>query len=144
MATNAVLGQGTLLQRGDGASPENFTTVAEMLSIDGPNLASDPVDVSHQQGVNRYRDFIQGLRQAGEVNFECNYIPSNATQNASTGVIADFQNATTRNWRMRFPVTPAVDYVFSAFVRSISVQAPVDSQLKLNVTLQLSGAPTLA
>lgn len=143
MATSAILGQGTLLQRGDGASPENFTTVAEVLSIDGPNLGSDPVDVSHQSGTNRYRDFIQGLRQAGEVNFECNYIPSNATQNNATGVLGDFQNGLTKNWRMRFPVSPAADIIFAAFVRNVGIQAPVDSQLKLNVTLQITGAPTL-
>lgn len=143
MTTQAILGQGTLLQRGDGASPENFTTVAEVLSIDGPGLQADVVDVSHQSGTNRYRDKIQGLRTGGQITFQCNYIPGNATQNNASGILGDFANGTVRNWRLMFPSTPAASLIVAAFVQQASIEAPVDSQLKINGVLETTGAPTL-
>lgn len=143
MATNAILGQGTLLQRGDGGSPENFTTVAEVLSIDGPGLQADVVDVSHQSGTNRYRDKIQGLRTGGQISFSTNYLPNDASQNNAAGILGDFANGTVRNWRLRFPSTPVTNLIVAAFVQQCSIEAPVDSQLKLNCVLETTGAPQL-
>ena len=144
MATSAVLGQGTLIQRGDGASPENFTTIAEVLSLQGPSLDSDQIDVTHQQSAARTRDYIQGLKDPGEVSFDLNYIPGNATQNATTGILNDYATGVSSNFRLRFPVTPAVDWVFAGFVKSFQPSSSVDEQLKASIVIKVTGNPTLA
>ena len=144
MATSAVHAQGTFLQKGDGGTPEVFTTIAEVLSISGPSLDSDQIDVTHQSGTGRFRDYIQGLKDGGEITFEINYIPGNATHNATTGLLSNYNDGLARNFRIRFPVTPAVDWVVSAFVKSFQPSSDVAEQLKASITLKVLGQPTLA
>ena len=44
--TQAIHTQGTKLQRGDGAGPEVFTTIAVVISFTGPTETAKQVDVT--------------------------------------------------------------------------------------------------
>ena len=52
----ATAGIGTLLQIGDAASPEVFTTIAEVLDISGPGLVSDLVDVTNMSSPGSFEE----------------------------------------------------------------------------------------
>lgn len=99
--TAGVSAFGTLLQRGDGATPtEGFTTVAELQSIEVPAVQTDTIDMTHHTSPGAYREYLLGLRDGGEVTLEGNYIPRNATQNASTGILADNLSGVVRHFRL--------------------------------------------
>lgn len=142
--SNAIHAQGTLLQRGDGASPEAFTTIAEVGSISGPTLSADLIDVTNHSSPSRYREYIQGLKDGGELTFDLNYQPAEATHNASTGVLSDWNSGARKNYRLQFPTTPAVFWSFQVIVTNFEMGAEVDAQLKASVTMKLTAAPTLA
>lgn len=142
--SNAIHAQGALLQRGDGASPEAFTTVSEVLSISGPTLKADLIDVTNHSSPSRFREYIQGLKDGGELTFDINYQPNNATHNNATGVLGDWNTGVQRNYRLRFPVTPAVDWTVRVIVTNFETGLPVDAQIKASVTLKVVTAPTLA
>jgi hypothetical protein len=135
---------GTLLKRGDGASPETFTTLAGVTNINPPQLTSDALDVTdHSSG--GYKKFIQGLKDGGEVSVDINYDPAETTQKASgSGLLADWQAGTVRNWKISFPVSPTVDWTFAAFVKDFKAKANVTDKLQATVTFKVSGQPTLA
>lgn len=135
MAVNAF---GTLLKR-------SGITVAEVTDINPPELSRKEIETTHHQSTGMWQEFIKGLKAAGEVNFTINYVPTGSTHNAATGVIADFANDTTIDtWTLVFPDSGATTWSFSGFVKKFAPKAPVDGKLSADITLQVTGQPTLA
>ena len=142
--SNAELGYGALLKRGDGGSPEVFTTVAEITSISPPSLDIPEVEVTHFESPNGFREYIPGLKDAGEFSFEINYVPNDATQNASTGIMANFLARTTLNWKIEFPQfsgTPT--WAFPGYIKAFEPNVPVDDKITATITVRVTSAPTI-
>lgn len=135
---------GTLLKIGDGATPENFTTIAEVTNISGPSLSLEPIEITSHSSPGGWKEFIGGLLDAGEVTFDINYEPTEATHNATTGLIADMVDRTLRNFQLVFPDTGNTTWSFMALVTGFEPSEPVEDKLTASVTLKLTGQPTLA
>lgn len=141
--TDALASYATILKAGDGGSPENFATIAEVLDIGGPSLASEIADVTSHSSPNGWREKIATLLDGGEVTFDVNFIPGNATHSATTGLVADFKARTRRNYQLVFPDVAQTTWEFTAIVSAFEPSAPVDGALTASVTLTISGQPTL-
>lgn len=139
--SEALAAKGTLLKVGNAASPEVFTTLAEVVNISGPGLKAEALDVTHMSSTDGFREFVGGLIDGGEISLEVNFLPSNATH---TGLSTDMYNRTLRNFKLTWPLSPAVNWSFSAIVTGYEPGAPVDGKLSANITLKLSGKPNLA
>ena len=140
--TQARLGYGTLVQRGDnvdGASV-TYTTVAEVRDIQLPQRTLELQDATHQESPDGYMEFIPGLKDGGEVSFEVNWLPDNSGQ---SGLVDDFENRVRRDWKIIESNTAASYWTFTAYVSQISPQAPVNGVARSNFTLRISGKPTL-
>jgi predicted secreted protein len=131
---------GTLLQRGDGANPENFTTVAELANIE-PSLSKGEIDGTHHTSPGAWKQFKPGLKE-GEIAFEGNYLPTDPTHNAALGLLADFNTGVIRNYKIVFPVG-GVEWIAPMFLREFNPAAPVEDKLGLSGTFRLAGQPTL-
>lgn len=143
--SNAILAQGTLLKIGDGGSPsEAFTTVSECRSIRGPTLNRQLIDITNHDSSGSYREWLNGLKDAGDVTFDVNYNPVDATHDASTGLLFDYVNDTRRNFQLVFPDSGSTTWSFTAIVQGTEMSAAIDEALLLSVTLKVTGAPTLA
>ena len=140
---DARLGKKYLVRKGDGATPEVFTTIAELLDVDGPELTADSVETTHQESPNGWREFMAGLKDGGEVSFDLNHNPDNATHDASTGLVAELKNGVTRNYRVEFPPPSSKAWVFPAFVTEFSPAGPLADRQTASVTLKVAGEPTL-
>lgn len=137
-ASVAVNAFGTLLKR-------NGTTVAEVTDISPPELSRKDIETTHHQSPNMWQEFMKSLKNAGEVSLSINYIPSNSTHNAATGLLGDFANDTTIDtWTLVFPDSGATTWSFAGFITKFSSKAPVDGKLTADVTLKVNGQPTLA
>jgi hypothetical protein len=134
--------KGTLIKMGDGASPEVFSAIAEVLSIGGPNETREKIDVTHLNSPGDYREFLMSFIDPGEIPLEVNFIPGNATQDYSTGMLAAQAAGTLKNWQLVFPTSPAKTYAFAAYVQGFSLPTAVGAQLKATFTLARSGAGT--
>ena len=142
MTTNAVTGLGTTLQKGDGATPEVFTTVSEVHGINGPTQDADVIEVTSLASPNGTKEFIAGLKNAGTVTFDINFNPTSATHAA---LFADQKSGIVRNWKIVLPSSvSAMTFSFAAFVKSFTADIQAASHLKANLTLHISGAVTLA
>ena len=140
----ADFGFGVKLQRGDAASPEVFTDIAELINLSPPSLSLDTVESTHTSSTNKYREFIAGLLDAGEVSIEVNFLPANATQNEAAGILKDMKDRTKRNFKIVFPDSGATIWSFAAFVTAFNPSAPIDDRMTASITLKLTGDPTLA
>lgn len=78
------------------------------------------------------------------MSFTINWIPTNATQAFATGVAGDFNNDTTvKNWQIVLPSSMGT-WSFAAIVTKFSPKNPIDDLQTADITLKISGKPTLA
>lgn len=133
-------GKGAALQRGDGATPtENFTTIANVTSIEGPGLEREEIDVTAHDTDGNFMEFVPGLVDPGEVEIEVNYDPIE-----HDALVADFDDDAPRNYRLVFPDPDATTWEFQAFLSAFSPEAPVDDKLAAALTFKVTGRPALS
>lgn len=142
MASQAISAYGTLLKRGDGGAPETFTTVPEVQSISGPSTETDEAEVTTHSSAaaGAYREFILTLIDAGSIEFDLNYVPSDAVQQ---GVRSDFQNRAKRNWQIVLPGN-AQTISFTGYVKTFSLEFPTDGPATASVSIRLTGGVTFS
>jgi predicted secreted protein len=138
MTTQARIGYGVLFKIGNGASPEVFTTVAEVTSITPPSLARDAIDATHEESPSGWREFIGGLKDGGEVSIELNFIPGHAT----TAILLAEIEAAAGNKQIVF--TTGEIFSFSALCTAFEPEAPMDDKMVATATYKVTGKPTLA
>lgn len=135
--SNAISSFGTLLQRGDGADPEVFSTIAEVKDIKPPALSADTEEVTHQDSPGGWKEYLSTLLDGGEVTFDLNFIP---TDTGHLALITDMTNRVKRNFKVIFP--DGTPWSFTALVTGFEPDAPVSGTLSASVTLKVSGQPT--
>ena len=142
--SNAISAFGTLLKIGDGGAPESFTTIAEVKDIGGPKLKSNTAEVTNHSSTDGWLEKIGTILEAGQVTFKINFVPTATTHSFSTGLIKDFVARTKRNFKLVFPDTGATTWSFTAIVTGFEPSEPVNGPLEADVTLDITGKPTLA
>ena len=145
--SEAILATGTLIYVGNGASPETFTAIAEVKSISGPNLSRNVIDVTTHNSTLGWEESLAGLKRSGEITFDINFIPGNATHSASTGLLKAFDDNDKLNYKLVFPISagsPQVEWTFEAYVVGFQIGAEVDGVLNASLTLKPAGTVVLA
>jgi predicted secreted protein len=142
--TDAISSFSTLLKIGDGATPETFGTIAEVLDIDGPDLGLDTEEVTSHDSANGWSEHIGTILNGGEVSFDVNFVPTDATHDTSTGLQGDMIDRTLRNFQLVLPDSGTTTYAFAALVTGFKAAEPVKGALRASVKLKISGAVTLS
>lgn len=144
--TDAISAFGVQLKLGDGATPtEAFTAIAEVLDVSGPSLTRSTADVTSHGSTEAWEEIIATIKRSGEITFDINYVPTNATHDATDGLLAELAEATdASNWQLVFPDSGSTTWSFAALVTAFSPANPVDGAQKASVTLKPTGKPTLA
>jgi hypothetical protein len=140
--SNALPAFGTFLKIDDGVG--NYTTISEVKSINGLSMSAKIDDVTTHSTGTPWREKLATLLDAGTLAFQLNFIPTDATQSFSSGLLRDFANRTKRNFKVVFPNGAATTWAFAAYVADFKCDMPVDGVLVANLTLNVSGQPTLA
>jgi predicted secreted protein len=143
MTTNAEIGYGVLFKIFDTSpSPDAYVTVGEVTSIKMPGLKRDAVDATHTESTDKYREFIPGLKDAGEVTVEMNFVSNSNTDKL---IRTRFDADTLTQCRIQFPgASPADTITFNAIFTSYEADGPVDGIMKATLTMKISGKPTYA
>lgn len=142
--SNAVKSFGTFLNIGDGATPENFTTIAEVTSALGFSMSAKQEEVTSHSSGDPWRQFISTLLDGGNIPLDINFVPTESTHSYSSGLLRDFKNRTRRNFQMVFPDGFNTTWTAPCNVADFKTQAPMDGVLKASITLKVAGMPTLA
>lgn len=137
MATQAVSSHGTLLKVGDGADPEVFATIAEVLDISGPGTTLNTEDATnHDSG--GWREPIPTILEGGEVTFDINYYQGES----QTSMREDMETRTRRTYQMVLPLDPAETLEFAGYVTNFEYAAPVEGILRASCTIMVTGPIT--
>jgi len=141
MATTAARsGFGALLQRGDGGSPEVFSTVAEVVNIGAIETRMNLADATHMESPDQHMERVPTLLESSDVSLELNYLPGDTTQN---NLRNDCLNRTLRNFRVTIPGSAKV-VSFAAFVSQVGPALPHDGKMTQAITLSPNGRVTIA
>jgi predicted secreted protein len=140
MSTNAKIGHGALLKVADDNSPASYITVGEITSITMPGIARDAVDATHSESTQKWREFIAGLKDGGEVSAELNFVPGST---GMTRLLAQLDQDELSSCKITLPTTPAYEWQFDAILTGLESEAPVDDKMTATVTFKVSGKPVL-
>jgi predicted secreted protein len=132
---------GTLLKR-DSTGSGSFVTIASVEDLSGPSRTRNMIDVSAHDSPNKYREFVKGMKDGGEVTATINYRPGETTHQA---LDADFEEDELRDYQL--VMLPGDDdehtWEFTAGISDISDEFPLDDKMAREVTFKISGKPTL-
>jgi predicted secreted protein len=129
---------GIALKRGDGVTPtEGFVTIAKVTGVTGPEIERETYDVTAHDSADGWREFIGGLKDAGEVTINVNYDPT-----VHDDLVADFEDPKPRNYQLVFPGTLG-KWELKLILTGFSSEAPVDDKLSAEIKFKVSGKPTI-
>ncbi len=138
MTTEANIGFTTMLHTDYGSG---FVIMAEVTNLTPPAMARDSVDVTHMQSPNGWREKIPGLKDAGEIGLELNFVPGGATFASLMAEMAlDGPDAVLPR-RITFP--DGSTFSCNGFLTGNEPDTPIDDKMALAVTLTVSGEPVL-
>jgi hypothetical protein len=127
------LGLGTLLKRG-------ATTIPELTNI-SITPKRDSLDVTNHDSTAPGREFIAGLLDGGEVNFDYNFLPGSTNQKLLTTDLFSAAGTVTA-WSIVWIDGPTT-WSFNAFVTGFNPSGPVASPLTGSGTLKVTGTITI-
>lgn len=138
--SSAVSSFGTLLKIGDGATPsENFTTIAEVRDISGPEYTRDTEEVTNHSTVGGYKEYIATLKDGGDVSFDLNFFQDTTHE----ALWDDYEAGTVRNFQIVFTVPSGDDTLtFAGIITSVGHSMPVQGVLTRSVTIKVTGQGT--
>lgn len=116
----------------------NAETIAEITNLNGIELSADSVEMTSHDSEDRYREYIQGLRQGGTFDITGNSLPTDTGQaeiytqfNADAAVEAVITFPDDSNW--------TADVIVENWQPA---DAPVDGKLEFSATFRVTGKPT--
>ena len=119
------------------------TTIGNITGIGGPNQSRDSIEKSSMDSTAKWREFIGGMLDAGEITVDLNY------DGAASGTANDLntiKTAGTQYWRitMNDHTTAASKSYFQClgFLTSLGHAIPFEDKVTQSATIKLSGAPT--
>jgi hypothetical protein len=137
MTNLAKTGIGATLSVGDGATPEVFTAIGEIVGISGPNLETKLVDATTLDS-NGVEQQIPGLRNYGSLDFEMLFIKA-ALQ---TQFRADTEGGTQRNYRLSLPTSPATTATFVGLPMKFGMTVNPNDPMKAACGLKINSSIT--
>jgi len=121
----------------------NGHTIAELTSVGNPELSIESIDTTTHQTTGRFREFMSGLVDAGEVAIS-GYFDATDT----TGQQAMFADAAAGTERQVIITGPSSIYTFtfSAFITKIKLvgDAPIDKGYEFSASIKITGEPVFA
>ena len=119
----------------EGGTPGVYVPVAEVVSITPPGWTREAIDVTHLASDDGYKEFIAGMKEAGDASLTLNFVPS------ATDVLVTAFAASTGNYQIIFPNGVQLD--FAGIVTQYEIGELSNEKMSATLTIKASGAPAL-
>lgn len=134
--TEGKIGFGTLIGIGDGASPEVFTTIGEMFSIDPIGADRALVDFTHHESPDTFKEFKVGVKEGREISISANWVVSETGQEA---IRTAFDAGEIINFEVTSPDTDETA-TFPGILTKHDVDRPLENRQVFNFSVKIAGA----
>lgn len=142
--SDALHGHGASVLLSSTTHPTNGTAIGNIITIGGPELSRDPLDVSTMDSASKAREFIPGMLDSGEVTIELNYdgtdggtgdlLASYLSSNVNTAIVIRFGDSAVATNESHWDCLGAITALGNAI--------PFDDKVTQSVTIKLSGMYT--
>ena len=134
----AIAGVGTKFRRWNSATGA-WEDLAQINSIEGPGMSRDFIDTTALDTAGGYRTFITGFRDAGQVTLNMNF-----TRDSYDKMQTDFESSAAQNYEIILPDDDNTTLEFEGYVTELPLSVTPDDKVTANVTIKVSGQPTVA
>lgn len=126
----------------DPAGGTSFTTVGQVMDVNGPELSRGEIEVTTRDSTNYWEEYLKGFKSGGEITFDVVLDLALATHGtAATGILSDLaDDSTIPNWRVNFPNSKM--WTVLGFLTGFPPAAPLKDALTTGVTIRTTGEPT--
>lgn len=120
----------------EGSTPGTYVEVAEVVGVTPPGVTREAVEATHLKSPDRYKEFIAGLKEAGEASLTLNFVPS-----ATDALYTAFDDPDGK-YQITFPngVMLRFDGFFTAYNPP---ELTPGGKMEANATIKATGKPTL-
>ena len=144
--TQAINAFGTLLMVGDGnisPGPEVFAVIAEVKAIGDFGLGGSVFDATNHSSTGGFEESVASrIKRWEEFDVGVNFIPTDPTQNMTTGLWSMVGDGLAHNFKMQLTDSGTTTWGFAARVMSGRQTTPLDGILDAVFRLKPTGAPT--
>jgi len=131
--------QGALFKRGDGSSPESFTTISQLVNIGEVGVERSLIDVTNL--ASTIREYKGAIPDGAEIDLDFQYDSDDAQQ---TGLKTDLDANAVRNFTITIQDSPIALFSFAGLVTSWKIANPIDNVVPLTVRVKITGSLTVA
>lgn len=115
--------------------------IAGLTSISGLDLSADTIDVTTLESTNNYREFIQGMRDGGEVSISGFFEPGDT--NGQVNISTLFNSGAITAFSILFPSAMGAEWTFNGIVTAFTTGADMEEAVTFEATIKVTGAPNL-
>lgn len=134
--SNAIDGIGTSFRRWDGT---DFVHISEILNITGPGKTRETIEVTSLDSLDKYREFIGGLRDGGTITFTMIF-----RRDTYDIMNADFESDDLQNYEVYMSQDPEeTSFEFEGLVTELPLTVAPGDKITADVTIKLSGSITV-
>lgn len=112
--------------------------IAQVTSINGPGVDFPEVDTTTMDSSSNYRTSVPGLGNPGDVTIGLMYDPAHASHKIMAEAAV---NRTTKVFTIYHATSTGDTDVFSAWVKGISREIPLDNMITADMTIHVTGKP---
>lgn len=138
--TQAIIAYGSLVERSqDGTT---FEPIPEARGVAIPQVEQEYVDATHLQSPGGFREYIKGLKDAGELSIPANYTTEGYQQQLDD---QDFNGAI--HYRVTLPLAPGQTttgdrFEFQGYPNPSIETGDAGEIISMNITIRTTGAFT--
>lgn len=129
--SDAISGVGTQFRRWEAIA---YVKVAEVVSISGPSMTRETIDVTSLDSVGGYKEFKSSFRDGGTVNLTMNFTRANYDL-----FKADFEASDPVAYEIVFPDAQTTTFEFTGLVTELPVEIPTGDKISMTVGIKVSG-----
>ena len=141
--SDSLHGHGASVLLSTTTDPSNMTAIGNIISVGGPELSRDALDVSTMDSTSKRREFIPAMIDSGEVTIEVNY---DGTASGTADFLAGKVGATNYLVVVRFgdhtQATNESHWDCMGAITGLGNAIPHDDKVTQSVTIKLSGVAT--
>jgi predicted secreted protein len=118
-----------------------LTTVAKVVSIGGPAMSLDTIDVTCHDSTAAWEEVVGGVLRGGEISLEIVYDPADDTQDATAGngLLTRYEAKRLTDFSIVFPDSGATTWNFDGYITGFESEAAHDGALTASVTVKTTG-----
>lgn len=129
--SQAMHGLGTVFNRWN-ATGSAWEQIAEITSIGGPGKSKDTIEVTHLNSPDKYREYIGGLKDGGDLPLSMNY-----TEATYDKMNLDFEADEAQQYQI--VLTDQKTFEFEGFVTELSLGIDTGDKISADCTIKITG-----